>query len=60
MECTCITYTDGKREIQYGVQHLANSRGIDTYSFRNFSEEEIQKIREAKTDEVQRILSLYF
>jgi hypothetical protein len=60
MEVTAITYTNGKKEIQYGIQHLARTRDVSEYTYLNLSEEQLKRIRRAKAEEVQKILSQLF
>lgn len=57
MICTLIVRTDGQKEIQYGEQHLAHSRWIEYYTYKNLSEEQIKRIRDAKAEEIQAILN---
>lgn len=57
MECTLIKDTNGRYEVQYGLQHLTQSRHVAEYKFVNLTEQEVERIRNAATEDVQRILS---
>lgn len=57
MEATLIKDTNGRYEVQYGLQRLAPSRHVAEYKHVNLTEVEVQRIRDAATDEVQKILS---
>lgn len=60
MECTGIKNTNGTRELQYWRQYLVVTHWIDSYQYIDLTELELQKIREAKTEDVQRILAELF
>jgi hypothetical protein len=57
MDITVIKKTDGTREIQYGIQHLAKSYGIDSFTYARISQEELEEIKLATPKQVQEILS---
>ena len=60
MICTVIRNTNGSRELQYGKQHLANSRGIESYTYVDVPEAKVEEIRKAKTEEIQAILKTLY
>lgn len=57
MECTLIRNTNGTLEMQWGRQVLAIAHGIAEYRYIDLTETEVQKIRDAKNEDVQRILT---
>ncbi len=57
MECTAITYTNGTKEIQYGIQHLAKAKDIAVYSYVDLTEVELHRIRTATSENVQKVLT---
>lgn len=57
---TCITHTDGTKSIQYGEQHLADSRGIEQYSYKGVTPETIEEIKTTTTDKIQALFAKLF
>ncbi len=57
MIVTLIKNTNGTREMQYGRQYIAVTHGVDSYTYIDITETEVQKIREAKTEEIQKLLA---
>lgn len=57
MLATIIKHTDGSRELQYWQQILAKNHCIDSYTYVDLSESKVKEIRDAKTEDVQEILS---
>lgn len=60
MDCTCITFSDGKKEIRYWIDHVLDTKGIDTYLYATIPNEQIEEIENSTTDKVQEILSKIF
>lgn len=57
MEVTLIKGIDWRYDLYPWIQHLAQTDWIAKYRFANISEETVNKIRDAATEEVQAILS---
>lgn len=57
MECTLIKNTNWTLEIQYGRQMLVTSYWVSEYKYIDLTETEVQKIRDAKIQDIQRILT---
>lgn len=57
MDTTVIKHSDGTRSMQYGIQHLANSYWIESFTYVNISQEQLENIKTATVSEVQEILS---
>lgn len=57
MIVTLIQHTNGSRSVQYGMQELALSHGIDTYTYKDIWQELVEQIKVASTSQVQEILS---
>lgn len=60
MICTLIENSNWTKEIQYGQQHLAKVRGVEYFTYKDLTEAEIRRIRDAKAEDVQKILSELF
>jgi hypothetical protein len=60
MEVTLIKHTDKKHSIQYGLQQLAKSHGIEEYRYANISEAQLEEIKKATTDQVEVLLSKWY
>ena len=60
MECTGITYSNGRKEIQYWLQYLSKSRDISVYKYIDLSELEVKRIRDATTENLQEVLNEIF
>jgi hypothetical protein len=58
MECTLVTYTDGKRKLIYAWDPVVES-DVSTISYPTPTSEQIKEINEATWDKVQAILSKY-
>lgn len=58
MDCTLITYTDGKRKIIYSREAVTEP-DVATISYPVLTPKEIQNINEVTWDKVQEILSKY-
>jgi len=57
METTVIKHSDWTRSMQYWIQHLAQSRWIESFTYLSISQEQLEEIKNATTDKVQDILS---
>lgn len=60
MDCTCITFTNWKKEIRYWIDPIINTRWIETYLYATIEDEKIEEIKKTSTDKVQEILSKIF
>lgn len=56
MDCTLVTYTDGKRKIIYARDAVVEP-DVATISYPVLTPEQIREINEATWDKVQAILS---
>lgn len=57
MIVTLIQHTNGSCSIQYGMQELALSHGIEQYTYKDIGQELVEQIKSASTSQVQEILS---
>ena len=60
MDCTLITFKDGKKEIRYWIDPITNTRGIETYLYATVENEKIEEIKKASTEQVQKLLNNLF
>ena len=60
MDCTLITFKDGKKEIIYWIDPVTNTRGIETYLYATVENEKIEEIKKASTEQVQKLLNNLF
>lgn len=59
MLATFIVRTDGKREVRYEEDHVIWESNISYLTYKDISDIELQKIKDAPPNKVQEILSLY-
>lgn len=57
---TCITHTDGTKSIQYGVNHVVDTHGIEEYSYKGVTPETIEEIKTTTTDKIQALFAKLF
>lgn len=60
MIVTLIQNSNGTKELQYWQQPLAKVRGVEYFTYKDLSEAEVKRIREATTEDVQKILNELF
>lgn len=60
MDCTCITYKDGKKEIKYWIDPMVDTRWVETYMYSAIPDEKVEEIKKVSTDKIQEILSKLF
>ncbi len=60
MDCTCITYKDGKREIRYWIDAMVDTRWVETYMYSAIPDEKVEEIKKVSTDRIQELLSKLF
>lgn len=60
IQCTWITYIDGKKVIRYYLDPVEDDKTIDTVSYPKLSSQEVEEVKHATIDRVQKILSKHF